>query len=376
MKITFVTFGNISQHSTLKRATGMAPVLSKLGLDVSILLEDSPDNRERAALECPGVQILYHQRHKSALKERAQKVTHLRELRPDVVWICGVGIRNWILPQKEFPVVLGDHAELLSGIVLRSRVRRGWDYANEWAHLPSFSGQICASRYLEKLYTERNKRLRLDRPVHYSPYAYNSDLLESEPLILQALKKQYGDKKNVLYMGSFWENYGFWDMLHVFEQLTQERADVRFLMMGKGPEKEAGIAWLEKKGLADKIQILGYIPEQELSSYFHLADAFVCPLRDTIQDWARCPSKLFMYLPFNKPIVTCPIGEALEIFGEDGFYYSPGSRTELRSILHRVLDLKGWSSSVNARDHSWQKRCTDFLDWLRVNEEHFGLHNK
>lgn len=373
MHIAFVTFGNITQHATLKRATGMAPVLIRIGLKVSILLEDSPDNRDRAQLECPDAKIYFHRRHSSALKERKQKIETLKEIRPDVIWICGVGLRNWILPSKDYPVVLGDHAELLSGIESRSWLRRIWDHTNEWAHLPSFSGQICASRYLLQLYERRNQRLGLRRPVLYSPYAYNSELLESEPTILEQLKQVYGDRKNILYMGSFWENYGFWDMLQVFRELVTQRSDFRVLMMGKGPEKEAGIKWLEENNIADRVKILGYIAEQELSSYFHLADAFVCPLRDTIQDWARCPSKLFMYLPFQKPIVTCPIGEAKEIFGDDGFYYTPGSRPELKGALNRVLDLKNWSPNVMPKKHTWEQRASDFLDWLRSNKELFKL---
>lgn len=373
MKLSFVTFGNISQHATLKRATGMAPILQSKGVEVSILLEDSPDNRARAQLECPDATIYYHHRHKSPFQERSQKIAHLKKIQPDVVWICGVGIRNWILPNENLAIVLGDHAELLSAIESRSLMRRGWDCLNEWAHIPSFSGQVCASRYLERVYKRRNRLLGINRPVHYSPYAYNSEILESGPLILDELRSSYGDKKNILYMGSFWENYGFWDMLHVFSEMVQERDDFRVLMMGKGPEKEAGIAWLEEKKLSDKIRILGYIPEEELSSYFHLADAFVCPLRDTVQDWARCPSKLFMYLPFQKPIVTCPIGEAVEIFGEDGFYYTPGNRPEMKQALNRVLDTTGFTTFVDPKLHSWEQRTEDFLAWLRDNKQQFTL---
>lgn len=374
MKLAFVTFGNIAQHSTLKRATGMAPQLAKAGVDVSILLEDSQDNRERVQLECPDISIYYHLRHDSPFKERAQKVAHLREIKPDVVWICGVGLRNWILPEKSFPVVLGDHAELLSAIRTIGFVRRGWDNLNEWAHIPSFSGHICASRYLEKLYNKRNHLLGLNRPVHYSPYAYNSEILESEPIILDQLMQEYGSRKVILYMGSFWESYGFWDMLHVFRNIVIERDDAQVIIMGKGPEKEAGLAWIDENKLSEKIKILGYIPEEELSSYFRLAHTFVCPLRDTIQDWARCPSKLFMYLPFNKPIVTCPIGEAREIFGKEGFYYSPGSRDEFSIVLRKALDTHEWTQRVMTNEHSWERRTIDFLAWLQSSETHFKLN--
>lgn len=365
MKIAFVTYGSINEHATLKRATGMAPALAASGAEVYILLEDTSHNRERVQLECPNVMICFHKRGLSAFNERAKKIHYLKTIKPDLVWICGVGLRNWIFPAKEYPAVLGDHAELLSSIESRTFLRRAWDSLNEWAHLFSFNGHICASRYLLELYQKRSRLLGLKRPIHYSPYAFNSELLEGEPKILKQLESKYRDKKNILYMGSFWENYGFWDMLHVFRDLSKERNDFRVLMMGKGPEKEAGIEWIKRHGLSEHVQILGFIPEDELSSYFHLADSFVCPLRDTTQDWARCPSKLFMYLPFKKPIITCPIGEAIEIFGDNGFYYKPGSCAELKEVLQRVLNLQNWEPSVNPRKHDWLARSEAFMKWLK-----------
>jgi glycosyltransferase involved in cell wall biosynthesis len=366
VKFCFVTFGNFNAHATLKRATGMAHALQALGHEVYLLLEDAPDNRAKAALECPGVEVHYHIRTRSPWAERKSKVITTKRLRPDIVWLCGVGIRNWITRFEVGAIVLGDHVELLSGIESVPRYRRAWDLITEWLHLVTLSGHVCASRYLEQIYQKRQGRLGLNAPIHYSPYAFHSGVLRSDLRSSGEISRRYGDgKKNILYMGSFWENYGIWDMLDVFRDLASERTDFRVLLMGKGPAKEAAQRWIVECGFSDRIIILGFVAEEELAEYFSLAHAFVCPLRDTVQDWARCPSKLYMYLPFKKPVVTSPIGEALELFGRIySFFYRPGDRAELKQALRRVLECNDIKNLPEPADHSWEARVSGFLEWL------------
>ena len=99
-------------------------------------------------------------------------------------------------------------------------------------------------------------------------------------------------------------------------------------------------------------------------SHFAVAHAFVCPLRDTVQDWARCPSKLFMYLPFRKPILTSPIGEAKELLGDDAFFYNPGDVEGLAGAMRRALDTDHFTMSLDPAAHTWQARVDQFLAWL------------
>ena len=56
MRICFITFGNVTDYATLKRATGLAGPLIARGHSVSIVIEDTVDNRARLAFECPDVQ--------------------------------------------------------------------------------------------------------------------------------------------------------------------------------------------------------------------------------------------------------------------------------------------------------------------------------
>ena len=83
-----------------------------------------------------------------------------------------------------------------------------------------------------------------------------------------------------------------------------------------------------------------------------------------MQDWARCPSKLFMYLPFQHPVVTCQIGEAAELFGEKGLYYQPGDVDSLVCALSRVLTQDVGIDAITLDDHTYTARTKTFLSWL------------
>ena len=50
--ICFVTTGDIKDIATAKRALGLANPLSDLGWEVSIIMEDTEENKHRVRLEC------------------------------------------------------------------------------------------------------------------------------------------------------------------------------------------------------------------------------------------------------------------------------------------------------------------------------------
>lgn len=369
MKIAFVTFGNFDEHSTLKRATGMASPLIARGCEVYLLLERGKANEEKVALECPDAQIVWHDRGGNALQERRQKQRNLNALAPDVVWICGVGLRNWMTRPDKACLLLADHSELYSH-VSSGIIRRSFYSALEWGYCFAFDGHICASRYLFEFYEKRINKIRKNPLLHYSPYANHDEVVQPRENVNSSGVNSYDGKRTILYMGSFWSNYGFWEMLQAVKRLREVRDDFVFVMIGRGPEMASGQAWIESQGLGETILMPGYVDDADLKDYFSIAHMFLCPLRNTIQDCARCPSKLFMYLPFMRPILTCEIGEAKELFGEKGYYFEPGNVESMAQGIKDILDMSPANyleRLPNPEGHSYKARCDRFLDWVKEN---------
>ena len=364
MHIVFVTHGSFDSHATLKRATGMATPLLEAKQQVTILMQDSEANREKVMLECPEASICWYSSGLSSFKERAYKQKLLDKLQPDLVWICAVGLRNWMVRPRRGCIMLADHSELFS-YVGKNHFRRIFYWLVEWGHVFNFDFQICASRYLEREYSKKLKKIRRRQNPFYFPYAFNRKTLESDthPL-LESLKKKYAEQKLIVYLGTFSENYGILDIIKAAAALKKLRSDFKFILIGKGKEKGRALTMVKDLKIQDQVEFPGYVPESEISSYFAAASVFLCPLRDTVQDWARCPSKLFLFLPYKKPIVSCRIGEAAELLGESGFYYTPSDVVSMTQALNLAIDANPQSDFPNPREHDWEARVATFEAWL------------
>lgn len=367
MKICFVTTGDITQLATMKRATGMAKPLLDLGNSVGIIALDSPNNRTRIQLEAEGVDTLYFKRG-SFKSEVSQKNTLLHQWKPDVIYICAFVARNYIY-KRNLKNVLSfvEHSELRSAIADNKFHKRFIEMFLESVSLIKFSGQVLASRYLEQFFQKKVKKFNIKRPLLYSPYAFNKETLQIPPLNeVEKLRKKYNGKKVILYMGTLSLNYGFLDIIKSVELLSKKRNDFVLLIMGNGRHKQIGIDYIKNQKIDSVAQFLGYVAEEDLSLYFGMANAFVSPINNTIQDKARCPSKLFMYLAFKKPIITCKVGEAESLFKDNGYYYTPGDIQQLSEVIDEAIDTNSLKYNIDIEKHTWNYRTKEFMDWIKT----------
>ncbi|MDR1652549.1 MAG: glycosyltransferase [Prevotellaceae bacterium] len=365
MKICFITTGDICQIATMKRATGMAEPLIRASHEVAIAALDCANNRERFRLECPNaVPLFFNQGNQ--ISEIRQKNKLIKAWKPDMVYVCAFTFRNFPLKTKQTKYFV-EHSELRSAIPDNKGAKRYLDMLLENLSVSLFDGQICASRYLEKYFRQKIEKHSLRKPVLYSPYAYNPAIMFAQNPLFDSLKEKYAGKKIILYMGTLTLNYGFGDILKAVELLKTDRKDFVLLLMGKEKHKNYVNNFINENDLNGFVDYPGYVAENDLSSYFCIADAFVSPINNTIQDIARCPSKLFMYLPFEKPTVTCKIGEAKELFGDKGYYYQPNNTKQFAEVLNDAIDTATLKYNINVEKHSWEYRTTEFLNWIKEN---------
>ncbi|MGF6850396.1 glycosyltransferase involved in cell wall biosynthesis [Chitinophaga sp. W3I9] len=371
MKICFITLGDIKFIATMKRAIGMAGPLLSLGWEVSIIAQDSEENRKRIAMECSEAVKVYYYQPGSAGEEVRVKTELVNQIAPDYVLFCSFSFRNRISKGKlnVKPKILIEHSELPSGIPDNKGIRKLAMLALEYWSVLYADGLLCASKYLCNVYTKRAAQLfRKQLPVLYSPYAFNNDVIASPRIRLDELQDAYKGKTILIYMGTLTRNYGLFTMLQAMEMVSKERSDVVLMLLGQGRHMVEAKAFVKEKQLDAQVEFLGYAPEEDLSSWFTAADAFISPLNDTVQDWARCPSKIYMYLPFGKPVFTCAIGEPLEIFGHEGYYFNNNAPASLAVLISKLANGKLALATVNSEAHSWERRAVDFTAWINSND--------
>jgi glycosyltransferase involved in cell wall biosynthesis len=348
----------------MKRALGMAPPLIQDGHDVTICMEDAAENR--AALnEIAGCRALFYQKG-SWWQERKAKRRQLRSAKFDFIHFCGLGWRNALLPGIELksPAIM-EHTELESSLVNTAILRRTAQWILEFGSVLWYSNTVASSKYLERLFRRRTERLGLKRNILYLPFASDESIADIGETRAREIRHELGSARLVMYTGNLYPAYGVLDLLDALVELRKSRTDWICVYTGEGPSRAELERRTEMAGMANVIRFLGRVPEEEMAAYMKNAAVFVSPLRDTVTDWARCPSKTFMYLMFEKPIVTCRVGENLNSLGEDGFYYTPGDSRSMRQAIDRALNVSSeWRPGYRKADHTWQARASAYQRWL------------
>lgn len=355
--ICFITTGDIKTIATAKRALGLANYLVELDWKVSILMEDTVENRHRAEIECClGVDVFFLT-YSSAVDEVKKKRKIINQIHPDCLYICAFIFRN-IIFSKNKCIKFVEHSELQSSIQNISFFKRIQLLLLEFYSIIYADGILNASVFLQKLFIKRGKYIFWKKtPMLYFPYAYNKEICT----IVQKEHKPENEKIFV-FLGSVAVNYGALVMVQAFQRLQTCNSSVRLMMLGKGADYEFIKKYIEENEIHNVV-LKGYIEEEEIPAYFSNADAFLLPVNDTIQDWARCPSKLYMYLPYQKPILTSKIGEPYEVLGDKGSYFEPDSVPSLIDDINALLEKNNWFLDINPQEHEWKERAYVFNEW-------------
>lgn len=358
--ICFVTTGDIKSIATAKRALGLANHLSDLGWKVFIIMDDTKENHHRVKLECDSRTEVHFLNYRSAFDEVHKKNTIIRKIKPDVLYICAFVFRN-IVAIRYKCIKLVEHSELQSGFLDENLFFRIRASIQELFSVVYSDGVLNASKYLQNYFQKLAKRLFLSKvPMLYFPYAYNKNVCR----ICEDVSLMKKDGKYFVYLGSLAENYGVFTMIKAFELLHKSHPSFHLLLLGKGSAYTKVLHYVTEKSLNTFIHVPGFIKEEDISAYFTIADAFISPMNDTVQDWARCPSKLYMYLPYQKPIITCKIGEPYETLKKHGIYFEPNSPESLAKAINDMAEIEMWTLDMNSLDHEWNARAKEFDSWV------------
>ncbi len=201
MKICFITTGDIKNIATAKRALGMANPLVELGWDVSILMENTEENRHRVQIECCEKVKVYYYHHCTAFKEIKAKNSLIKEINPDFLYICAFVTRN-IVGISHRSKKLVEHSELQSGIPDMRGLRKLFCYIYEYFSIIYSDALLNASVYLQNIFRQRANRIfRGKIPMLYYPYAFNPNIIKVVDIDYTLQKfKRFENKVNFVFL--------------------------------------------------------------------------------------------------------------------------------------------------------------------------------
>lgn len=118
------------------------------------------------------------------------------------------------------------------------------------------------------------------------------------------------------------------------------RTEIKFVLMGSGPEKEKLVAQKNSEGLHN-VFFLDPVTKKEMPSVLKSIFAAIIPLRKLDLFKGAIPSKLFENLAMEVPVLLGVDGEARDLFidnGNCGLYFEPENATELSKSINRLIN--------------------------------------
>lgn len=94
----------------------------------------------------------------------------------------------------------------------------------------------------------------------------------------QALRKQLGIKENekiILYIGRVAKEKNIQELLVHLQPYMKEKTDVKFVLVGAGPEKSNLEALVKQYGMEAHVVFVGEVPWEHVMDYYRIGDVFV-----------------------------------------------------------------------------------------------------
>jgi glycosyltransferase involved in cell wall biosynthesis len=129
--------------------------------------------------------------------------------------------------------------------------------------------------------------------------------------------------------------------LAIVEGVLTEVPEARWVIAGKGlfGEEEQFLAMARARGIAERITYAGWVPPEQLQSYFALARVAIYPFDDTLLNRCKCAVKLIDLLAAGVPVVADQVGQNGEYIqdGVSGLLVTPGDMEAFVGAAVRLL---------------------------------------
>jgi glycosyltransferase involved in cell wall biosynthesis len=195
------------------------------------------------------------------------------------------------------------------------------------------------------------------------------------PAANEALRQELAAEGRFLvcYIGTMGMAHGLETLLEAAQQLQRQNANVQFLLVGEGAEKERIKTLAQTRGLTN-LRFLDQQPREKIPAYISASDACLVLLKKTDVFKTVIPTKMLEFMSCARPVILGVDGQARQIVeqAEAGLVIEPENADALVSAilqlsanreLGAVLGQKGREYILRnfSRDHTAGK----YIDVLR-----------
>lgn len=152
----------------------------------------------------------------------------------------------------------------------------------------------------------------------------------------------YAEDFKILFAGNIGEAQDFPAILEAADAL-RNTPGVRWLVVGDGRAAPQVREEIQRRGLGDRVILLGRYPLERMPSFFAGADALLVTLRHEPVWSMTIPGKVQSYLAAGKPLLAMLDGEGARVIEEAGagLVASAGNGPALAAQARRLMEMDG-----------------------------------
>jgi glycosyltransferase involved in cell wall biosynthesis len=158
--------------------------------------------------------------------------------------------------------------------------------------------------------------------------------LESGPVQAQPLSDR---PFTLICHGAVEERYGHDTMLQAVALARSQIPSLRLRILGKGSYGSEFLEEVDRMGLQDQVQFLGWVPHAQMIEELLAADVGIVAQKSSPYSNLVHTNKMYEYIALGKPVLASRLSSVQAYFGDDALYFFEPGNAE--SLAQGILDL-------------------------------------
>lgn len=212
-----------------------------------------------------------------------------------------------------------------------------------------------------------------DKKITIIPNAVDIQKFKFDQEADSSLKKTLGlDNQIVLgFIGSFYAYEGIPLILDALPEILKNKSNVKFLLVGGGPQEENIKARIEQLQLQDSVVMTGRVPHDQVQDYYNLVDIFLYPRLSMRLTDLVTPLKPLEAMAQGRLVIASDVGGHKELITnhKNGVLFQANQVTSLvTSVIELIEHSDQWSGMKQEGkryvedERNWKKSVGNYRD--------------